>query len=75
MKQIQASNQAFAAILGNGSVVTWGWSGKSDEQEHLSNVHSIQASEEVLLGRCFGTLCWFWLQGCVVAYAAQFKEW
>ena len=48
MQQIQASQGAFAAILGDGSVVSWG---KADDggdssavQDQLKNVLQIQAS-------------------------------
>ena len=50
VQQIQASNQAFAAILGDGSVVTWGsvyfGGGSSAVQAQLKNVQQIQASDE-----------------------------
>ena len=46
--QIQASEGSFAAILGDGSVVTWGSAGKggnsSAVQDQLKNVTQIQAS-------------------------------
>ena len=52
VKQIQASFNAFAAILGNGSVVTWGDSDcggdSSAVQELLKNVQQIQASRRHL---------------------------
>ena len=45
---MQASDHAFAAILGDGSVVTWGdaaYGGDSSEvQGQLRNVQQIQAS-------------------------------
>ena len=56
VQQIQASDSAFAAILGDGSVVTWGdgsvvtWGDSrrgrdgSAVQEQLRNVQQIQAS-------------------------------
>ena len=48
VQQIQASDGAFAAILGNGSVVTWGhanFGGDSSAVQHkLTNVQQIQAS-------------------------------
>ena len=49
-KQIQASNGAFAAILGDGSVVTWGnavWGGDSTAvQDQLKNAQQIQSTGE-----------------------------
>ena len=46
--QVQSSNRAFAAILGDGSVVTWGNAGFGGEssavQGQLKNVQQIQAS-------------------------------
>ena len=47
VQQIQATGSAFAAILEDGSVVTWGDSdsgGSSQVQEQLVQVHSIQAT-------------------------------
>ena len=46
-QQIQATDSAFAAILGDGSVVTWGFRGgdSSAVQDQLSNVRQIQATE------------------------------
>ena len=48
MQQIQASGQAFAAILGDGSVVTWGGAieggASSAVQDQLREVQHIQAS-------------------------------
>ena len=50
MQQIQAANEAFAAILGDGSVVTWGRaSGGGDSnavQGQLKDVQKIQATSE-----------------------------
>ena len=45
--QIQSTSGAFAAILGDGSVATWGRDGgdSSAVQEQLKNVQQIQASE------------------------------
>ena len=49
MQQIQATRGAFAAILGDGSVVTWGdvcQGGESrDVQDQLRDVKQIQATE------------------------------
>ena len=49
VEQIQASENAFAAILGDGSVVTWGdprrGGDSSAVQDQLKNVQQIQASE------------------------------
>ena len=49
VQQIQASSHAFAAVLGDGSVVTWGKSAyggdSSAVQGQLKNVQQIQASE------------------------------
>ena len=46
VQQIQASDDAFAAILGDGSVVTWGHVGLGGEssavQDQLKNVQQIQ---------------------------------
>ena len=48
MQQIQARGFAFAAILGDGSVVTWGNAGyggdSSGVQDQLKNMQQIQAS-------------------------------
>ena len=48
-QQIQANELAFAAILGDGSVVTWGSDlegGDSTEVQHqLQNVQQIQTSD------------------------------
>ena len=49
MQQIQASQAAFAAILSDGSVVTWGdaelGGDSSAVQDRLKNVQLIQASQ------------------------------
>ena len=49
VQQIQASNRAFAAILVDGSVVTWGQAGfggySGVVQGQLRNVKQIQAAE------------------------------
>lgn len=48
MQQIQASGHAFAAVLSDGSVVTWGdadFGGDSSQvQEQLKDVQQIQSS-------------------------------
>ena len=48
VRQIQASDEAFAAVLIDGSVITWGdkhYGGDSSSvQDQLKNVHQIQAS-------------------------------
>ena len=48
VQQIQASRNAFAAILDGGSVVTWGDVGKGGDssavQDQLKNVQQIQAN-------------------------------
>ena len=48
VKQIQAADGAFAAILGDGSVVTWGHAvcggDSSAVQDQLKEVQQIQAS-------------------------------
>ena len=44
VQQIQSSHSAFAAILGDGSVVTWGRTDSSAVQAQLKNVQQIQAS-------------------------------
>ena len=48
VQQIQASGHAFAAVLSDGSVVTWGladFGGDSSEvQEQLKDVQQIQSS-------------------------------
>ena len=52
VQQVQACSKAFAAIVGDGSVVTWGdpictYSGEStDMWDQLKNVHQIQASSK-----------------------------
>ncbi|CAE7897637.1 pak-2 [Symbiodinium sp. KB8] len=50
--QIQAARNAFAAILGDGTVVTWGRAayggGSSAVRDQLKNVRQIQASSEAL---------------------------
>ena len=49
VQQIQASDGAFAAILGDGSVVTWGDADQGGDssavQDQLRDVHQIQASQ------------------------------
>ena len=49
VQQIQASHLSFAAILGDGSVVTWGeadYGGDSTAvQDQLTNVQNIQATD------------------------------
>ena len=49
VQQIQATQAAFVAILGNGSVVTWGdcqYGGdKSEVQDQLKNVQKVQACD------------------------------
>ena len=49
VQQIQATRSAFAAILGDGSVVTWGHRGyrgdSSAVKDQLKNVQQIQASD------------------------------
>lgn len=42
---MQAADRAFAAILTDGSVVTWGIRPSNDES-HLSGVRHLQASQE-----------------------------
>ena len=46
VQQIQATLQAFAAILVDGSVVTWGYAGgdSSRVQDQLKSVQQVQAS-------------------------------
>ena len=52
-QQIQASYSAFAAILGDGFVVTWGGAGFGDDssllQDQLQNVQHIHGSKYALL--------------------------
>jgi alpha-tubulin suppressor-like RCC1 family protein len=49
VQEIGATDSAFAAILADGSVVTWGdpdFGGDSSQvQDQLKNVHQIQATE------------------------------
>ena len=49
VQQIHVTNHAFAAILGYGTVVTWGDASSGGEssavQDRLKNVQQIQASE------------------------------
>ena len=51
VQQIQATGRAFAAILADGSVVTWGNDNEKDGgcsrevQDQLQNVEQIQATE------------------------------
>ena len=51
VQQIQATQSAFAAILGNGSVVTWGDADYGGEcsavRDQLKNVQRIQATDGV----------------------------
>ena len=55
VQQIQASNCAFAAVLGDGSVVTWGraaYGGDSSAvQDQLKNVMQVQASRVAFAAR------------------------
>ena len=50
MQQIQATHSAFAAIRGDGSVVTWGkvasGSDSSVVRDQLKNVQQVQANEK-----------------------------
>ena len=50
VQQIQASHRAFAAILDDGSVVTWGdadfGADSSTVQTQLKNVQQIQAADK-----------------------------
>ena len=49
MQHIQATDRAFAAILGDGSVVTWGDAGRGGDssvvQDQLKDVQQVQASQ------------------------------
>ena len=49
MQQIQAADEAFAAILADGSVVTWGNPDRDGDcfavQDQLRNVRQIQAAK------------------------------
>ena len=53
VQQVQATQDAFAAILANGSVVTWGsrFNGgdSSRVQDQLKGVHQIQATSEAFV--------------------------
>ena len=55
VQQIQASHSAFAAILDDGSVVTWGAAGHGGDcsavQSQLNNVQQIQAPMLAVLCR------------------------
>ena len=55
VQQIQATDIAFAAILGDGSVVTWGdaegGGGCSAVQEQLKNGQQIQATNHAFFCR------------------------
>ena len=46
VQQVQATLQAFAAILVDGSVVTWGYAGgdSSRVQDQLKSVQQVQAT-------------------------------
>ena len=61
---IQASERAFAAILGDGSVVTWGYAraggDSSAVQAQLKGVQHVQAS--------LGAFAAILADGCVVAW-------
>ena len=50
MQQIQATRYAFAAILGDGFVVTWDHAGRGGDssavQDQLQNVQHVQATEQ-----------------------------
>ena len=50
VQQLQSSSGAFAAVLGDGSVVTWGDAGTGGDastvQDQLKNVQQIQASDK-----------------------------
>ena len=56
VQQIQASRSAFAAILGDGRVVTWGRAGAGGDssavREQLKNVRQIQASDSAFAAIC-----------------------
>ena len=53
VQQIQATRRAFAAIIGDGSVVTWGAADMGGDssvvQDNLKHVQQIQATETALL--------------------------
>ena len=57
VKQIQATCNAFAAILGDGSVVTWGeaeYGGDSSDVRHqLRMVQQVQASDSAFAAAWF----------------------
>ena len=61
VQQIQGSDNAFAAILKDGSVVTWGMAdgggNSSAVQNQLKNVQHIQAA-----GRAFAAILWGWIR-------------
>ena len=56
VQQIQATDHAFAAIRGDGSVVTWGFAGTGGDssavQDQLSNVKHVQASLYASMNAC-----------------------
>ena len=58
VQQIQASSGTFAAVLGDGSVVTWGdaehGGDSSAVQDQLKNFQQIQASSDA----CFCSRSW-----------------
>ena len=67
-KQIQASHRAFAAVLVDGSVVTWGdadFGGDSSTvQNQLKNVQRVQATQ----GDCGGAFAAILADGSVVTW-------
>ena len=70
MQQIQACRRAFAAILSDGSVVTWGSGGKSRAvQNQLKGVQEIQASSIAGLVTC--AFAAFLADGSVVTWGAR----
>ena len=67
VQQIQASHGAFAAILGDGSVVTWGSPGKGGDsrsvQDQLKNVQQIHSSR-------FGVFAAILADGSVITWGS-----
>ena len=77
VRQIQASSAAFAAILGDGCIVTWGcesWGGSSlSVQGQLKDVHCVQASMGAFAAiRCDGSVV-VWVAPCSEAFAPSCK--
>ena len=74
---IQATSTAFAAIRGDGSVVTWGdveaGGDSSSVQGQLKDVHQIQASSWAFAAILFDGSIVTWVMRTLVVIAVKYK--